>query len=156
MVYFRIGLIKEKYNFWRLFLFSIYFILCIRFNFVYVLDRILLICKFYDRLLFIVILRCLCDFIFLRWILLNINEGWKGFFSLREIVIYFVLLGLKDISYFFDYLFIFLRLELSKVLDVIISSNLLWNLYINEILFKVYVKLGLMCKVKYILDRNSF
>lgn len=84
----------------------------------YVLDRILLICKFYDRLLFIVILRCLCDFIFLRWILLNINEGWKGFFSLREIVIYFVLLGLKDISYFFDYLFIFLRLEFSKVLDV--------------------------------------
>lgn len=84
----------------------------------YVLDRILLICKFYDRLLFIVILRCLCDFIFLRWILLNINEGWKGFFSLREIVIYFVLFGLKDIGYFFDYLFIFLRLEFSKVLDV--------------------------------------
>lgn len=127
----------------------------------YVLDRILLICKFYDRLLFIVILRCLCDFIFLRWILLNINEGWKGFFSLREIVIYFVLLGLKDISYFFDYSFIFddvyfEDVELYKYFGVIISSNLLWNLYINEILFKVYVKLGLMCKVKYILDRNSF
>lgn len=127
----------------------------------YVLDRILLICKFYDRLLFIVILRCLCDFIFLRWILLNINEGWKGFFSLREIVIYFVLLGLKDISYFFDYLLIFddvyfKDVELYKYFGVIISSNLLWNLYINEILFKVYVKLGLMCKVKYILDRNSF
>lgn len=121
----------------------------------YVLDRILLICKFYDRLLFIVILRCLCDFIFLRWILLNINEGWKGFFSLREIVIYFVLLGLKDISYFFDDVY-FKDVELYKYFGVIISSNLLWNLYINEILFKVYVKLGLMCKVKYILDRNSF
>lgn len=41
--------------------------------------------------------------------------------------------------------------ELHKHLGVTISSNLSWNLHINEILSKAYAKLGLMRKVKYIL-----
>lgn len=45
--------------------------------------------------------------------------------------------------------------ESHKHLGVTISSNLSWNLHINEILSKAYAKLGLMRKVKYILDRNS-
>lgn len=104
--------------------------------------------------------------LFMFGILLNfdfekINEWlkkWLVFFNFNKMECMIIFFKLKKFFYFlliFDDVY-FKDVELYKYFGVIISSNLLWNLYINEILFKVYVKLGLMCKVKYILDRNSF
>ena len=47
------------------------------------------------------------------------------------------------------------KLNLIKHLGVVFSSNLTWNLHIEEVVEKAYSRLGILQRLKYNLDRRT-